>query len=111
MDRDTFLKSFLPYIVIDKDGDIQIDRLSFDRQSGKLVNRRIVIRRGVRSDKPYAVRLYNMNEIETMLQSVDLRLIKCYGDWEGSAVTMNTRRLVLFASKPGEPNREHSVSS
>ena len=101
VDRDTFLKSFSPYFVIEKDGDIQIDRMSIDRQLGRLVNRRIVICDGVRRDKPYSVRLYNVNEMEAMLQMAGLQLAKCYGDWEGSDVTINTRRLVLFASKPG----------
>ncbi len=101
IDRDTFLKSFSPYFVIEKDGDIQIDRMSIDRQLGRLVNHRIVIRNGVRRDKPYSVRLYNVNEMEALLQAVGLQLAKCYGDWEGSGVTINSRRLVLVADKPG----------
>lgn len=49
--RDTALKGLFPYIVNENGEDLMIDRISFDSLSGRLYNKRIVIRDGVRREK------------------------------------------------------------
>lgn len=51
--RDVFLKHFLPYIVTEKENDLMIDRITFDSATGRMYNRRIVIRNSKRKDKPF----------------------------------------------------------
>ena len=56
--RDIFLKDYCPDHVTEKECNLMIDRHFFDTLSGRLYNRRIVIREGVRRDKPFFVRFY-----------------------------------------------------
>jgi len=59
------MKNTSPAHVTEKSGELMIDRLSFDTLTGRLYNHRIVIRNGVRKDKPFFVRLYNPQNCET----------------------------------------------
>ena len=78
--RDVFLKYFLPYIVVEKGKDLMIDQNTFDSVSGRLYNRRIVIRNGKKKDKPFFVRLYNFTEISDLLKREKLAIYKVYED-------------------------------
>jgi hypothetical protein len=53
--------------VIDRDGNLMINRHAFDVLTRRFHNRRIVIRDGVRKDKPFSIRLYNTTEIRDLL--------------------------------------------
>lgn len=97
--RDVFLKGFLPYIVTEKGSDLMIDRNTYDGVSGRLYNRRIVIRDGVRRDKPFFVRLYNPTEIRDLLQLAGLEVFKMYGDWDGHPISTESRRMIIVANK------------
>ena len=97
--RDTFLKDLPPADVIEKDGDLLINRFSFDALTGRFHNRRIVIRKGIRKDKPFSIRLYNATEICRLLKGaglVDAKLLN--GD--GQPLSSTSRRIVVIASKP-----------
>jgi SAM-dependent methyltransferase len=98
--RDMFLKSMLPFFVIEKDGNLMIDRMSFDCLHGRSINKRIVIRDGVRKEKPFSIRLYNPNEIQSLLIQAGLVLEHLYADWQGSEITPESRRMVVIARKP-----------
>jgi SAM-dependent methyltransferase len=100
MNRDSFLKNMRPYYVMEKDENLMIDRLSFDCILGRLVNKRIVIRDGVRKDKPYFTRLYNPNEARSLINLAGLELQHLYGSWDGSDLTSESRRMVVIARKP-----------
>ncbi len=99
--RDSLLKWMRPYIVNEIDDNLMIDRLSFDAITGRYFNRRIVIRDGVRKDKPYFVRLYNPSEIKLLLDHAGLELYHLYDDWNAKEYTSDTRRMVVIARKPG----------
>jgi SAM-dependent methyltransferase len=98
--RDTIARNFLPYYVIEKEGNLMIDRISFDCEKGLQTNRRIVIRDGVRRDLPYAVRLYNLHETRELLNEAGLVLHQAAGGWTGEPVSFESRRLVIIARKP-----------
>ena len=100
--RDTFLKGFIPCFVNEKESNLMIDRLTFDTQTGRLYNRRIVIRDGVRRDKPFFVRTYNPSEIRTVLAKTGLEITKLLGDWDGNPVSAESRRMIVIARKPWE---------
>jgi SAM-dependent methyltransferase len=99
--RDTFLKELPPADVIEKNGDLLINRFSFDTLTGRFHNRRIVIRNGIRKDKPFSIRLYNATEISNLLRGaglVDCRLFN--GD--GQPLSSTSRRIMVIARKPPE---------
>jgi SAM-dependent methyltransferase len=85
--------------VIDKNGDLIINRLSFDVHTGRFHNRRIIVRNGVRKDKPFSIRLYNVQEIRALLRTVGLEVDKLLGD-DGQPLSAQSRRLVVIARKP-----------
>ncbi|OGO30665.1 MAG: methyltransferase type 11 [Chloroflexi bacterium RBG_16_54_11] len=98
--RDTFLKTLVPAYVVEKEGNVMIDRMSFDSLSGRSYNRRVVFRDGVRKDKPFSIRLYNPSEIQSLLAQAGLALEHIYGNWDAQELTSDSRRLVVIARKP-----------
>jgi hypothetical protein len=99
--RDAITKQMPPYFVNEKEGDIMIDRLSFDSIQGRLYNKRIVFRDGVRKDKPNFVRLYNPNELKALITQAGLELLQIYGGWDAKEFSTESRRMVVIARKPG----------
>jgi len=97
--RDVFLKYFLPYFVVEKGNDLMIDRITFNSTTGRLYNKRIIIKNGKRKDKPFFVRLYNPTEIGDLLNRVGLRIYKMYGDWDSKPFTNESRRMIIIAKK------------
>jgi len=98
--RDTFLRNFLPFVVTEKGSDLMIDRLSLDSLNGRWLNRRIIIRNGVRKDKPFSIRVYNATELRLLIAQTGLEVYRMYGGWDGAPVTGEARRLVVVAKKP-----------
>ena len=78
-----------------------IDRLSFDSLQGRFYNKRIVLREGIRKDKPFFVRLYNPNEIKNIFTQIGLELQHIYGGWDAKEFSADSPRMVVIAQKPG----------
>lgn len=97
--RDVFLKHFLPYMVVEKGNDLMIDRNTFDSATGRVYNKRIVIRNGKRKDKPFFVRLYNPTEIKDLLSKAGFGIYKMYGDWNAKPFVSDSRRMIIIAKK------------
>jgi len=98
--RDVFLKDRLSCIVTEKEGNLMIDRISFDSMTGYWINRRILIRDGIRKDKPFKIRLYNPNEATDLLEEAGLQLDRIYSGWDGEPVSPETRRMIIIGRKP-----------
>jgi SAM-dependent methyltransferase len=98
--RDVFLKSLPACHVNEKEGNLIIDRLNFDSLSGRMLNRRIVIRNGERKDKPFFVRLFNPTEMSDWLKRAGLEVQGLYGDWDMQPISEDARRMVVVARKP-----------
>jgi len=99
LNRDNFLKHFIPYMVTEKGNDLMIDRINFDSVTGRLCNRRIVIRDGKRNDKPFSIRLYNPTEIRDLLNLAGLKIYKIYDDWDAKSFTTDSRKMIIIAKK------------
>jgi SAM-dependent methyltransferase len=97
--RDTFLSNIRADVVTEKEGNLMIERHNFDPLSGRLYNRRILIRDGVRKDKPFFTRLYNPTEISKLLKQVGLEVRQMLGDWDSRPVSLETRRMTIIAEK------------
>ena len=98
--RDVLVKNMLPFVVYEKGEDLMIDRSTFDSNTGRLVNRRIVIRGGRRKDLPYTVRLYNPTEIRAILDQAGFAHVRFYGNWDGDPLTSESGRMIMVAEKP-----------
>ncbi|MFQ5819507.1 MAG: class I SAM-dependent methyltransferase [Candidatus Heimdallarchaeota archaeon] len=97
--RDVFLKNFHPFFVEEKENDLMINRISFDSVTGRLYNRRIVIRNGKRKEKPFIIRLYNATEIRELLNKVGLSITKIYGDWAATPFTSDSHTMIIITKK------------
>jgi len=97
--RDVVVKELPASHVIDKGGDLIINRLSFDVLTGRFHNRRIIIRDGIRKDKPHSVRLYNATEIRDLVNRAGLEVYKI-SEYNGQPVSVSSRRMMVIARKP-----------
>jgi len=98
--RDAFLKDMRPYSVLEKEGNLMIDRISFDSLLGRIYNKRIVFRDGVRKDKPFFTRIYNPNELKHLISQAGMDLFHLYGGWDATEFTSASHRIVVIARKP-----------
>ncbi len=97
--RDTVMREFSEDFVYERDGDLMIDRCSFDSRTGYITNRRIYIKDGRRLDAPFSYRVYNYTEIERMLTATGLGVKCCYGDWVGDQVQGKSPRLIFVSQR------------
>lgn len=97
--RDAVLNDFHPHYVSEKESNLMINRFSFDVLTGRLTNNRIVIRDGVRKDRPFSIRLYSVSEMRELLKSVGLELVAIYAEWDGAPLEMDSPAMVVVASK------------
>jgi hypothetical protein len=100
--RDGALNDFHPHYVSEKEGNLMINRFSFNVRSGRLRNDRIIIRDGVRRDIPFSIRLYSVTEMRDLLAQAGLVLENVYGEWDGTALELDSPAMVVVARKPEE---------
>lgn len=97
--RDVFLVGYRQDSVTEKNGNLMIDRHTYDMLNGRLYNRRIVLRDGVRKDKPFFIRLYNATEIRDLLHQAGMELEQIYGGWDAQPLSTESRRMIIIARK------------
>lgn len=97
--RDAFLKNFLPFIVTEKEGNLMIDRSSFDAKSGWWHDDRIYLREGKRVDAPFSIRVYNYTEMRDLLDAVRLDIQASYEDWNAQPFIGESCRMIIVAKK------------
>ncbi|RCK79899.1 MAG: methyltransferase [Candidatus Ozemobacter sibiricus] len=100
LNRDTFLKRFVPSLVTERGDDLMIDRTSFDQRRGRVTTHRTIIRDGQRRDMRFSMRLYNLTELEFWLREAGLTLERVCGGYSGGPVDHEAHRLVLIARRP-----------
>jgi len=95
----------LPPAFVDEVGqDVMISRGSYDEQTRRWYNRRVVIRNGVRKDKPFFVRLYDEAEIRALLKVVGMEVLQINSGWRGEAMSAESRRMIILARMPDNHN-------
>lgn len=100
LNRDAVSKDMRKFFVFEKDGNLMIDRHSFDSLQGRLYNNRVIIRDGVRKDKPFFVRLYNASELQALIKQAGLELYCIVGGWDLKEFSFESHRMVVIARKP-----------
>ncbi len=76
-----------------------IDFNSFDITTGRIYDRRIVVRDGKIKEKPFFIRVYTPTEIKILLENVGLRVVKFFGGYDSSSLTLYSRRLIVISEK------------
>ena len=67
INRDTILVDFQPDHIFEKEGNLLLDRCSFNERTGRMTNRRIYLKDGRTSNATFSLRLYNYTEIVALL--------------------------------------------
>lgn len=98
--RDVVVRDLPSVGVVDKGGDVMINRLSFDALTGHFHNERIVFRDGIRKDKPFSIRMYSATEIRDLLLSAGLEVQNIYGGFDSQPLSGDSRTMLVVARKP-----------
>ncbi|MBO8161210.1 MAG: class I SAM-dependent methyltransferase [Thermosipho sp. (in: Bacteria)] len=85
--------------VFEVDKDMMIDIPAFDPLNGYLNIRRIIIRNGKRREFEYSMRIYNLTEINKLLNEAGLIIKQVYGSWKKENFTPNSPRIIILAEK------------
>jgi ubiquinone/menaquinone biosynthesis C-methylase UbiE len=99
INRDTILVDFQPDSVFEKDGNIMLDRLSFNEHTGRMSNKRKYIRDGRTTEAPFSIRLYNYSEIAAILSGAKLEIVETFADWEGTPMNWRAKKIIIVARK------------
>jgi SAM-dependent methyltransferase len=97
--RDSFLFGFRSDVLTEKEGNLMIDRHTFDSRTGRVYNRRILVRDGERRDKYFFIRLYNPTEISSLLRQTGLEVRQIFGDWDSRPASLESRRMIIITEK------------
>lgn len=81
-------------------GDMMVDRVAFDIESGRLVDKRTFVRDGKTRSVTFSVRLYAYTEIRSILRAVGFRVEGVFGGYDGSPLTIAKNRTLVVAQKP-----------
>lgn len=73
---------------------------SIDDATGRWYNRRIVIRNGIRKDKPLYVRHYSPSEIKALITKAGLEVHKIFGGFDSQHLSNESRKMVIIARTP-----------
>jgi SAM-dependent methyltransferase len=95
--RDALVRHFTPSQVERRErGLLVLQEQEFNQRSGRLAVRLTLVEAdGVRREYTQSIRFYTLTELAAMLQKAGLRLQSYYGDYDGSKLTVDSRRLIL----------------
>jgi SAM-dependent methyltransferase len=85
------------------DGSVLITEPCYDIVRGRNVARRSVVPKGCEAPKAIATldyRIYSPPELVAMGSQAGFRLKKSFGDFDGSPLTINSGRVILFFERP-----------
>ena len=102
MHRDALIRGYQPSgITRHDDGLIVLEERAFDQLSGRnRVRVTLIHPGGERREHEYAVRVYSATELARLCASAGLEVVAHHGGLDGSALTVNSRRLVLACRRP-----------
>jgi hypothetical protein len=90
---------FQPDYVLEKEGNLMIDRCSFNAQTGRMTNRRIYIRAGHLTNADFSLRLFNYTELESFMNAAGFEIVDAFGDWRATPFDWNSKKIVIIAAK------------
>lgn len=96
--RDALVRGFLPATVVERDGDLMVDRHRFDVLTGRGDTERFVVRGGKTRRTGYSVRAYAYTEIRALLLDAGFAAVEAF-DHEGKELSFESRRMVVLATR------------
>ena len=97
--RDWMVRHLQPTTVLERNNDLMIDRHAIDSRTGRLVDRRVIVRGGRVREVTFSMRLYTLGEVTRAARDAGLVVRAAWGDWAGAPVTVNHNRIVLFGER------------
>ncbi len=88
-----------PVTALQKGDDFMIDRHQFDMVSGRLVDRRSMVRDGRVRHMEFSVRLYTVTEIRWLLEGAGFVVESIYGGFEAAPPSLARSRVVVVARR------------
>ena len=84
--------------VVERDGDLLVDRQSFDVETGRDETERWIVRDGRVRKTVYSVRFYTFTELRSLLLDVGFAAVEAVGH-DGGPLTLETRRMIVTATR------------
>ena len=98
--RDYILKNYLPYNVSETNGKYLINGNKFDVATSRNYTQRMLVKDGKIKKMRFFVRMYTFTELKTLLETVGLKVIKVFGDYDLNAkFTLDSRRIIIISKK------------
>jgi SAM-dependent methyltransferase len=96
--RDVFMRNRGDAHVVERDGDLIVDRHSFDVETGREQTERWIIRGGKVRNTVYSVRFYTYTELRDLLLAAGFSGVRAVGHDE-QPLTLDTRRMIVIATR------------
>jgi SAM-dependent methyltransferase len=96
--RDWIVGALLPAYMVERDGDLLIDRNRFDPLTGRIVTVRIIVRDGRVRRVPFFTRLFSFTELRDWLLQAGFATVDAYGE-DGAPLSPASRRLLAVARR------------
>jgi SAM-dependent methyltransferase len=85
------------------DGSLTLERRRYDVLTGRISNQWTYIApEGTRRRHSFSHRLYTYTELVALLANAGLRVVRAWGNWDGSDLSMLSPRMIVLAQK-GSP--------
>lgn len=92
------LPHWLPAVVMERDGDLAVDRPRFDPVSGRARTERTVVRNGQVRRFVFSVRMFIAAELRSWLLDAGFDAVEFY-DHRGEPLTVQSRRMITVATR------------
>jgi SAM-dependent methyltransferase len=93
------MRTYLPSTVVERDGNLMIDRHRFDPLTGRNLVERTIIRDSLVRRTHFEVRMFTYPELRDWLLEAGFAAVAGYGE-DGQPLTTQHRRLIAIASLP-----------
>jgi SAM-dependent methyltransferase len=85
-----------PSLVVERDGNLMIDRSRFDPVSGRATTERVIVRDGTTRSTTFSVRMFVAVELGAWLRDAGFSAVEFF-DREGEPLTVESRRMLTVA--------------
>ncbi|KAB8197875.1 methyltransferase domain-containing protein [Nonomuraea phyllanthi] len=92
------VRTYQTSTVVERDGDLLIDRHHLDLLTGRNVVDRTVIRDGRTRNVPYFARMFTFPELRDRMLAAGFTTVHAVGT-DGAALTMDSRRMIVIAER------------
>lgn len=96
--RDVFMRNRGHAAVLERNGDLVVDRHRFDVETGREATERWIVRGGRVRKTEYSVRFYAFTELRDLLLEVGFTAVRAVGH-DGEPLTLESRRMIVVATR------------